>query len=142
MQHAKSGLMPSATFPLCPSPGTSLGAMAIPCFQVPEESSALPCMGLISDSPSSKCEDTLSNADRGWVEGRQGICQGECCPTQTEQSPRTALAKDLSSRGHALCPRDAGQCWQRCQVFPHHRGSMAEERAPFGGQHGRGSTSC
>lgn len=57
-------------------------------------------MALISDSPPSKSEDTLSDAGRGWVEGRQGICQGECCPTQMEQSPRMALAKDPSSRGH------------------------------------------
>lgn len=56
----------------------------------------------------SEPEDVLSNAGQGWVEGRQGICQRECCPTQTEQSARMALAKHLSSRGPALpkgcCP--------------------------------------
>lgn len=59
MQQVKSDLMPSVRSPACPSPGTSLGAMAIPCFQVPEESSAQPCMGLISNSLPSKPEDTL-----------------------------------------------------------------------------------
>lgn len=55
----------------------------------------------------SKPEDTLSNAGQGWVEGRQGICQRECCSTQTEQFARMALAKDLNSRGPAV-PKG---CW-------------------------------
>lgn len=99
MQQA--GLMPSARSPLHPHPGTSLGAMAIPCFKVLEESTARPCMRLISDSLPSKYEG-LSNAGWGWAEDRQRICKLDCCPTQMEQSSRTALAKDPSFRGHAL----------------------------------------
>lgn len=82
MQEAMSGSMPSARSPSHPSPGTSLGAMATPCFQVPEESSAQIRMGLISGRlPTlSKSEDTLSNAGQGRVGGRQAGCLPGCCP--------------------------------------------------------------
>jgi len=145
MQQAKSSLMSSARSSSRPSPGTSLGAMATPCFQMLEESSSQHCMGAISGRPPfpplPKSEDTLSNAGQGWVEGGQGVCQGGCCPAQMELSPRTAPSKDEAQEG-TLCPRDAGRHQQRFQVFSHHRGSVAEEGAPFGGQYGQGSASC
>lgn len=94
--------------PLMPQPRDLFGASG---HSLLSGARGMQCLALhradFGQSPSEP-EDVLSNAGQGWVEGRQGICQRECCPTQTEQSARMALAKHLSSRGPALpkgcCP--------------------------------------
>lgn len=91
MQQTVSGSMPSARSTSHPSPGSSLGPMATPCFQVPEESSAQICMGLISGrlppSPNLRTHCQMLARD-GWKAGRVSARKGAA------QVPKMASSKD------------------------------------------------
>lgn len=88
MEQAKSGPMPSSRSLSCPSLVTSLEPMVIPCFQMPEECSAWPCMELILDSTPLNLRTRSQTLARASARGSAALLR--------------AIHKDASGKGSEL----------------------------------------